>query len=133
MRIFILKQFRPAIFAGLVCLAAAMILSSCSKKKPQEQILGKWSIQGQSSMVDFRKDGTIITTTDGKDSSATYKFVNDTNIEMETSAMVGTNKVSFRIPASLAIRGDTVDLSMMLPQQTGTPPTPYILHLQRAK
>jgi hypothetical protein len=46
MRLFLLKHFRPVIISGLVCLSAALVLSSCSKK-PQQEIIGKWNVEGQ--------------------------------------------------------------------------------------
>src|SRR4051794_1261747 len=92
MQITISKYFRPMLITGCVCLAAALVLSSCSKK-PQQAILGKWNAEESKSLVEFRPDGTVTTLENGTTSTAKYKFLSDTNFEMEVTAMMNTNKI----------------------------------------
>jgi len=132
MRIPALKQFRPMFFTGFVCLAAALVLSSCSKK-PQQAILGKWNAEENNSVVEFRADGIITTVTKDKTSSVKYRFLSDTNVEMEMSAVVNTNKLVVRLSCGLAIHGDTAELTLNLPGQGGQPPQTKIMHLSRVK
>ena len=132
MRIFTLKHFRPVISTGLVCLAAALVLSSCSKK-PQQAIIGKWNVKDQSTTVEFRKDGTFVTMENGKETPATYKFLNDTNVEMQVSTLVGTNKIFMRVTFELAVHGDSADMSITAPSRPGEPPKTQTMHLNRAK
>ena len=132
MRIPALKYFRSLISTGLVCLAAALVVSSCSKK-PQQTILGKWTVEGQSASVEFRKDGTVITSDKGKDTPAKYTFLNDTNVEMEMTAPVGTNKVSVRLTFAVTIKGDKADFAITAPPRPGQPPQTQTMHLNRIK
>ncbi len=127
-----LKQFRPVISTGLVCLAAALILSSCSKT-PQQQILGKWSVEGKPSVVEFRKDGTVITTDDGVATPAKYTFLNNSNVEMQMTAPVGTNKIAVRVNFTVDIQENTADFSITAPPRPGEPPRTQTMHLKRIK
>ena len=132
MRIHVIKHFRSMIFTGFVCLAAAVVLSSCSKT-PQQQILGKWTVEGKPSVVEFFKDGTVITTEDGKGTPAKYTFLNNSNVEMVMSAPVGTNKLLVRMTFTLTIQGDSADFSITAPPHPGEPPITQTMHLKRAK
>ena len=134
MRIPALKHFRSIISTGLICLAAALAVSSCSKK-PQQAILGKWTVEGQSATVEFRKGGTVITSDKGKESPAKYTFLNDTNVEMEMSADVPgrTNKIIVRMTFGVTIQGDKADLAITTPAGPGEQPKTQTMHLNRVK
>jgi hypothetical protein len=132
MRKFIFNHFSRAASAGLLCLVA-VVAFSCAKK-PQDQIVGKWNVEGtQPVTVEFHKDGTVITTVDGKETPGTYKFVGETNMETVTYATIGTNKLTVNASVAVAIHGDNADLTVKMQQQAGMPPTAVTTHLQRAK
>ena len=105
----------PAI---LVCLGVALLLSSCAKKKPQQAILGKWNVKENQSVVEFRKDGAMITSQNGQDTVGEYKFIDDSHFEIKTSELRGTGKLTFRLTCELAIHGDNAEVTATLP---GTP------------
>jgi hypothetical protein len=132
MHIPVLKRFRPVFFTGFVCLAAGLALSSCSKK-PQQAIVGKWNAQENNSVVEFRTDGTVTTSDKDKTSSANYRFLNDTNLEIEMGAAVNTNKIVVRLSCALAIHGDAAELTLNLPGQGDRPPQTKVMHLSRIK
>ena len=132
MRIFVPRHLRPLISPAFICLATALVLSSCSKK-PEQEIIGKWNVEGQAGTVEFRKDGTVLSLTQGQESSSTYKFLSETNLEMATTAEIGTNKILIRVPATIAFHDGDADLLVEVPQQAGAAPKPMMLHLHRAK
>jgi hypothetical protein len=133
MRTLIFHRFRSMISTSLVCLGVAMVLSSCSKK-PQEQIVGKWTEPGEPNVLEFRKDGTAITTKpDGTQTAAKYKFLNDTNLQMEVDLKGGTNTLHLQLTFGVAIHGDTADLTLAAPDRDGTTTTGKTMHLNRAK
>jgi hypothetical protein len=127
-----LKHFRSIIFIGLVCLGATLVLSSCSKK-PQDQIIGKWTVAGQTNVMEFRADGTVNTMENGKETLVKYKFLDNTNLQMELNVPAGTNKVVVQFTFGVAIHGDTADLSIELPARGGAPAATQTMHLNRAK
>jgi hypothetical protein len=71
--------------------------------------------------------------TDGKESSSTYKFLDETNLEMNTTAVIGTNKIQIRVPASIVFHDGNADLTVVAPHQTGATTPPITLHLHPAK
>ena len=133
MRTSITQYFRSLIFTGLVCFAAALLLSSCSQKTPQEQIVGKWNVQGQSNVMEFRQDGTVMTTENGKEKPSKYKFLNDTNLQIELHVDAGTNQILVQLTFDVAIHKDTADFSLTVPGKGGAPGTTQTMHLSRVK
>jgi hypothetical protein len=134
MRQLTLKHFRSINFVAFVCLAAALVLSSCSKK-PQQAIVGKWNVQGQAAIVEFRSDGTMSTTDKGTVRPAKYKFTDDTHLEMEITvpAPNSTNNIMVQIPVEIAVHGDTADMTATMSAQPGAPASTQTVHLTRAK
>jgi hypothetical protein len=111
MRTFTLKHFRSIISTGVVCLAVALVLSSCSKK-PQDQIVGKWIVEGQTNIMEFRADGTVSAMENGKETPARYKFLDPTNVQMDITAQVGTNSVQVQFTFAVIIHGDVADMTI---------------------
>ena len=128
MRTLTLKHFRSLISTGFVCLAATLLLSSCSKK-PQDQILGKWIVEGQTNVMEFRADGTVTSMENGKLTPAKYKFLNETNMQMERTVPAGTNNINVQLTFDVAIHGDSADMSL----RTGAPGATQTMHMTRAK
>jgi hypothetical protein len=126
------QYFRPMFITRFVCLAAALVLSSCSKK-PQQAILGKWNAEESKSLVEFRPDGTVTTLENGTTSTAKYKFLSETNFEMEVTAMINTNKITIQMMCGVAIHGDTAELTLNIPGQAGRPAQSHLMHLNRIK
>ena len=132
MRTFTLKYFHSLISTGFVCLAATLLLSSCSKK-PQDQIVGKWTVEGQTNVMEFRADGTVTTMENGKPTPAKYKFLNETNMQMEVTVPAGTNNIHVQLTFDVAIHGDSADMSLTVPGRAGVPGTTQTMHMTRAK
>ena len=116
---------------ALVCLSAALILCSC-KKSPQQQILGKWNVDGEPSVVDYRKDGTFVTTQNGQSTPGKYRFTDDSHVELELSGTQGTNTLILRLNCQIAFHDDKADLTATLPGKAGTPAISRTIHYTRA-
>ena len=127
-----LKHFRSIISTALVGLGAALVLSSCSKK-PEEQLIGKWTVEGQTNIMEFRADGTVNATENGKVTPAKYKLIDNTNLQMELTVPAGTNMIHMQLTFGVAIHGDTADMTLTLPGKGGAPGTTQTMHLTRAK
>jgi hypothetical protein len=128
------KHFRSVTLLGLICLGAALVFSSCSKT-PQQAIIGKWNVQGQSAVVEFRNDGTMVTTDKGKANPAKYKFTDDKHLQMDMTvpAPGATNDIMVQMSVEIAVHGDTVDMTATMPGRGGAPATSQTVHLTRAK
>jgi hypothetical protein len=132
MRTLTLKHFRSMISIGLVGLATALVLSSCSKK-PEDQLIGKWIVEGQTNVMEFRADGTVDTVENGKTTPAKYKLIDNTNLQMELPVPAGTNMIHMQLTFGIAIHGDTADMTLTLPGKAGAPGATQTMHLKRAK
>ena len=117
----------------LVCLAAALLLCSC-KKTPQQKILGTWNVDGKQSLVEYRKDGTFITTENGKSTPGTYRFTDDTHLELSVSGTIQgtTNTMAFKLPCEIVFHGDKADLTVNLETKPGAPAVSKTIHYTRA-
>jgi hypothetical protein len=116
----------------LVCLSAALLLCSC-KKTPQQKIVGTWNVDGSPSVVEFHKDGTFVSTDNGKGTPGKYRFTDDSHLEMEARANVrGTNTIYVSINCEIAFHGDKADLTLTIPGKPGTAPVSQTLHYTRA-
>src|SRR6185312_2774025 len=122
-------QFGLFIRTTLVCLSAALLLSSCSKK-PQNALIGKWKVDENQSTVEYRKDGTMVTSQDGKEIEGKYEFVDDTHLKLESTELQGGNTVIMRFTCELAIHGDKAEISTTL---GSNPPIMRTLHYTRIK
>jgi hypothetical protein len=120
-----------SLVAVLVCLSAALVLSGC-KKTPQQRILGKWSVDGDQSLVEYRKDGTFVTTQNGKSSIGKYQFSDDSHLELEVSGMQGTNNLVVRLKCDIVFHGDKADLTATLGGTGGGPSISRTVHYTRA-
>ena len=116
----------------LICLSAALVFSGC-KKTPQQQILGKWNVDGAQSVVEYRKDGTCITTQNGKSTTGHYRFTDDSHLELEVSAPQGTNTLLLRLNCEVVFHGDKADVTASLPGKAGAPAVTQTLHYTRAE
>jgi hypothetical protein len=119
------KPIRTAV----ACLSTALMVSSCAQK-PQEAIVGKWKVEDNQSMVEYHKDGTMVTSQNGQSTEGKYQFTDDSHMEMEISGSQGTNKLTLRLTCEVAIQGDKAELSMTLP---GKPPVTKTIHYTRIK
>ena len=134
MRIPTRLQFGSLILTLSACLSAALIFSSC-KKTPQERILGKWNVEGQSTVVEYRKDGTAVTTAqNGEQSTSKYQFTDGSHLELEASVKAGTNTITLRLDCTVVFHDDQADMTLNLPGQgPGKPPVSKTLHYTRVK
>ena len=124
-------QFGSLTGTLLVCLTTALILCSC-KKTPQQQILGTWNVDGKQSVVEYRKDGTFVTSENGKRTTGTYHFINDSNVELSvTGPIQGTNTLSVSLDCAIVFHGDKADLTVTVTNKQGTPLS-QTLHYTRA-
>jgi hypothetical protein len=129
MRISTRPHFGLFIRTALFCLGAALLLSSCAKK-PQDAIIGKWKVDENQSTVEYRKDGTMVTSQDGKDIMGKYEFVDNTHLKLESTELQGGNTVIMRFSCELAIHGDKAEISTTL---GSNPPVKRTLHYTRVK
>jgi hypothetical protein len=116
----------------LVCLSTALVLCSC-KKSPQQKILGTWNVDGTQTVMEFRKDGTFVSTDHGKSTPGKYRLTDDSHLEMDVSGTIqGTNTIQLSVNCEIAFHGDKADLTVAIPTKQGAPPVPQTLHYTRA-
>jgi hypothetical protein len=112
-----------------VC-SCVLILSGC-KKTPQRQILGKWNVDGQQTTVEYLKDGTYITAQNGQSSIGSYRFLDDSHLELNITGKVGTNTIKVILNCAIVFHGDKADLTATVVEKPGAPPVSQTLHYTR--
>ena len=109
--------FPSFLIVALLSCCATPILSSCSKS-PSAAIIGKWQVQGSKEAIEFRKDGTVITsgpTGDTQDeTTGKYTFTdgNHMNLQINTG---DTNEPAISVSCEVHIHGDKMDATMTTP------------------
>jgi hypothetical protein len=132
MKEFLSRHFPHSSLVMLCCLCAAVVLSSCSKK-PSKAIVGKWHVQGQTAVVEFKKDGTLTNTDHGRTDTGTYKFTDGSHMQVEINVPAGNSGSNMTVTVSCAVtvRGELVDLLMTVPSEPKA--GPQTVHLRRIK
>ena len=126
------KKIRALCGLGIAIFSAALILSSCSKK-PEQALIGKWNVQeGKSAAVEFRKDGTLVSTENDKVTYGKFSFTDRTHMQIQVFEHDNTNQ-PLTITAQVAISGDSADLILTGPGTDATNVPPHTAHLIRAK
>jgi hypothetical protein len=109
------RFFFLLVVAFLGC-CAVLAFSSCSKKA-SAAIIGKWQVQGQKDKVEFRKDGTVITS-NGTTSEPPGKYAFTDGSHMSLQIITGnTNEPEISIRCEVHIHGDKMDMTMTVPGQ----------------
>src|ERR1035441_8726432 len=93
------RQFPSKFIVALLVCCGALVLSSCSKKA-STAIIGKWRAEATKETVEFRKDGTVITSHDvgqpgimrslTEGTTGKYTFTDGTHMNVQISTG-GTN------------------------------------------
>ena len=110
---------------ALLCCCAAMMFSSCSKKA-SNSIVGKWQVQGEKAIVEFKSDGTVINNEGGNAMTGKYTFTDDTHMKIEIAMpkealhLGATASASMTVDCVVKINGDDLDMdvTMNMPGQT---------------
>jgi len=109
------RSFSLLIVAFLGCFAV-LAFSSCSKKA-SAAIIGNWQVQGSKERVEFRKDGTVITSI-GTTSEPPGKYVFTDASHMSLQIISGnTNEPGISVRCEVHIHGDQMDITMTAPGQ----------------
>ena len=109
--------FSSLLVVALLSCCATLILSSCSKKT-SDAIIGKWQVQGQKETIEFRKDGTVITsgatgnTQDETTGKYTFADGNHMDLQINTS---NTNEPVISVSCEVHIHGNKMDATMTTP------------------
>ena len=118
------RVFRLLIVAFVSC-CAALVLSSCSKKT-SDAIIGKWRAQATKEIVEFRKDGTVITTQDvtagppgntrtlQEETTGKYIFTDGSHMNLQINEG-GTNQPPFSVSCEVQINGDKMNMAVSIP------------------
>jgi hypothetical protein len=125
---------------ALLCCCAAMMFSSCSKKA-SNSIVGKWQVQsdnkGGTSIVEFKSDGTMITSEGGGTQNGKYTFSDDTHMKIEMAMQKALTRganvpTSITVDCVVKINGDDLDMdvTMNIPGETHNKET---THMKRIK
>lgn len=135
--------FSPLILA-LLCCCAAMMFSSCSKKN-SSLIVGKWQVQGQKATVEFKSDGTVVSSTSegAQTETGKYTFSDDTHMKMEMTLQkrddpaeaTATAPASMTADCVVKINGDDLDMEVT-PNMSGQPQAQSrkeTVHMKRIK
>ena len=119
------NRFPSLLIVALFCCCAALVLSSCSKKA-STAIIGKWQVQGSKERVEFRKDGTVITTEDitagppgnthtlEQETTGTYTFTDGSHINLQINTG-DTNQPAISVSCEIQIHGDKMDVAVTAP------------------
>ncbi len=120
------KHCRTAnwLIVALLILCVTLPLTSCSKKA-STAIIGKWQVQSSQETVEFRKDGTLITTRDTtagppgntravtQETTGKYTFTdaNHMNVEINTG---DTNQPAISASCDVRIDGNKMRITTTL-------------------
>ena len=115
--------------AALLGCCAVLTLSSCSKKA-SAAIIGKWRVQGESAIIEFRKDGTLTISHNtgpatGQTEDGTYTFTDSSHMKMELKTGDSGKKAPQIANWTVQIHGDAMDMSVVIKR--------YESHLNRIK
>ena len=109
--------FPSFLIVALLSSCATLILSSCSKS-PSAAIIGKWQVQGQKETIEFRKDGTVITSgTTGNTQDETtgkYTFADGNHMDLQINTS-NTNEPVISVSCEVHIHGNKMDATMTTP------------------
>ena len=106
----------PLILA-LLCCCTAVMFSSCSKKN-SSLIVGKWRVQGQNAIVEFKSDGTVINNDVAGAQNGKYTFSDDTHMKVEITRPKRELPPGVTMPDSMTadcvvkINGDVLDMEV---------------------
>jgi hypothetical protein len=112
--------FPSLLVVALLSCCVTLALSSCSKQA-SVAIIGKWQVQGERDVIEFRKEGKVITSHDitagppgntrvFKEATAgkyTFTEGNHMNLQMDTGGI--------SIRCGVHIHGDQMDMTMTAP------------------
>lgn len=127
----------PLMVALFGC-GAGLVLSSCSKSA-SATIIGKWQAQDSKETVEFRKDGTVITSQDTtasppgntrslkEETQGKYSFTDASHMNVEINTG-DTNQPVISISCEVHIQGDKMDMAV-----TGPDNKPHQVNFKRLK
>ena len=110
---------RSLFIAVLLGCCAVLSLSSCSKKT-SDAIIGKWRVQSTKEIVEFRNDGTAISSQNQKQ-NAKYTFTDDSHMNLQINTG-NTNMPEMSASCEVHIHGDKMDMTITVPGK-GQPQT----------
>ena len=90
-----------------VLLACGMLCLGCSYKVSKE-IVGKWKAQDDTSLTEFRADGTFILDGD-KEMVGKYKFIGSEKVKLAFDGPVG--KLVGSMVFRMVVKGDTLEVT----------------------
>jgi hypothetical protein len=117
--------FPSLLIVALLSCCATLVLSSCSNKT-SAAIIGKWQVQGSKEMVEFRKDGTVITSQDTtagppgdtrsieQETTGKYTFTDGSHMNLQINTG-NTNQRAMSISCEVHIHGNKMDMTMKAP------------------
>ena len=118
----------------------AMMLSSCSKKN-SSLIIGKWRVQGQNAIVEFKSDGTVINDDGSGTQNGKYTFSDDTHMKLEITLPKRELPPGATMPDSVTadcvvkINGNDLDMKVSpnAPGQAQAKTPEQTVHMKRIK
>ena len=117
--------FPSLLIVALLSCCAVLLLSSCSKKA-SAAIIGKWQVQESKERVEFRKDGTVITSQDitagppgntrsiEQETTGKYTFTDGSHMNLQINTG-NTNMPAISFSCEVHINGDKMDMTMTAP------------------
>jgi major membrane immunogen (membrane-anchored lipoprotein) len=118
-------QFPNWLIAAMFILCAMLLLTSCSKKA-STAIIGKWQVQGSKERVEFRKDGTVITSQDitagppgstrsiEQETTGKYTFTDGSHMNLQINTG-DTNQPAISVSCEVQIHGNKMNMTMTAP------------------
>ena len=119
--------FPSLLIVALLSCCVTVALSSCSKKA-STAIIGKWQVQGSKERVEFRKDGTLITSQDitagppgstrsiEQETTGKYTFTDGSHMNLQINTG-NTNMPAISVSCEVHTHGDKMDTIVTIPGQ----------------
>ncbi len=82
-----MARWHRVLLGSLLLLLLTVNATACGKS-PQEALLGTWRLTNDDTLLQFDADGTLTTTVDGTTYEGTYRFVDNTHIDVEIAPEV---------------------------------------------
>ena len=114
----------------LVCLAL-FLFTSCSPNN-RDLFVGKWRVEKDGTLVEYRPDGTLVFTSNGVTVNGTYKFLDSSHVSLEIPMHIPPKDVTMTVISALQFSGDDLEMDSTIKVPDQPDQTDHV-HLTRVK
>jgi hypothetical protein len=128
-----LKQLSAPFKASALLFACftLFLFTSCSSKD-RDQLVGKWRVQKDGTLVEYRPDGTLAFSGNGVTVNGTYKFLDGSHVSIDIPMHIAPKDVTMTVISALQFSGDELDMDSTV-KVPGQPDQKDKVHLTRVK